>query len=320
MTAPVLLITFNRPEHTRKVLSAILSSEVKELYVFQDGMREDNVADKEKCQKVCEVIQELTTSANVNLHTFYSDKNLGCGPGPAAAISWFFENVEQGIILEDDCLPHPDFFPYCEELLEKYKEDNSVFCISGDNWQSRQIGNGSYYLVSGHHSTCGWAGWRRSFESFDYNLESLSEKEFRKIIKYYTCDLKQKQYWLEIFRMVKKNQMNNSCWDYQFYFGNWKHKRCAIAPNTNLISNIGNDLDATHSSGSVAMMNVAVGAVMPLTHTSLSYNKKVDDYHMRQLVIPYEYGWSGLKRLPYRINKSLKRLLNHDGPWVKEAK
>ena len=102
---PILLITFNRPEHTRRVLEAIMAAHPKELYVFQDGAREGNENDLRKCSEVRQVVESLTKNTDICLHTLYSDKNLGCGPGPATAITWFFDNVEQGMIFKDDCLP-----------------------------------------------------------------------------------------------------------------------------------------------------------------------------------------------------------------------
>jgi hypothetical protein len=106
---PILLITFNRPTHTRKVLEVIRAQQPKQLFVFQDGARNNNEKDTIKCAEVRKVVKELV-DWDCELKTYYSEVNLGCGPGPASAITWFFENVEQGIILEDDCIPHTDFF------------------------------------------------------------------------------------------------------------------------------------------------------------------------------------------------------------------
>ena len=114
-----------------------MAAQPKELYVFQDGAREGNENDFEKCVEVRQVVETLTNNNSVCLHTLYSDKNLGCGPGPATAITWFFNNVEQGMIFEDDCLPSPTIFGFYEELLERYKDDERISIITGTNALSR---------------------------------------------------------------------------------------------------------------------------------------------------------------------------------------
>lgn len=126
---PILLITFNRPEHTRKVLERILSQSPKDLYIFQDGPRPGNEQDLLKCQKVRDVITSLTDGTTAHISTFFSEKNLGCGPGPYAAISWFFHNVDRGIILEDDIIPHPIFFSFMDDLLNRYSDDERIGAV-----------------------------------------------------------------------------------------------------------------------------------------------------------------------------------------------
>ena len=118
LNTPVLLITFNRPDHVRRVLSVIRAMQPATLFIFQDGAREGNAVDVEKCAQVRAVVQELV-DWDCDLHTNYADRNFGCGAGPMTGIDWFFNQVEEGIVMEDDCLPHPDFFGYCEELLDR---------------------------------------------------------------------------------------------------------------------------------------------------------------------------------------------------------
>ena len=129
----ILLITFNRPEHTRRVLEAIVAAQPRDLYVFQDGARIGNENDLKKCAEVRQVVNSLTEGTNVCLHTLFSEKNLGCGPGPMTALNWFFSENEMGIVLEDDAVPHHDFFLYSEELMLKYKDDASVCAIGSMN-------------------------------------------------------------------------------------------------------------------------------------------------------------------------------------------
>lgn len=320
---PILLITFNRPDNTRRVLEAILAARPQELYVFQDGAREGNNSDVKKCAEVRQVVESMLKESETCLHTFYSEKNLGCGRGPSSAITWFFENNEQGVIFEDDCLPSPDFFYYCQELLAKYKEEPSVGFIGGSNYGYEIKGKASYCFGSGHHQTWGWASWRRAWNTFEYDLKSFHDKnEFKKVLKQYYKSIRQRDYWLDVFQKVKHDRMNDSCWDYQFYFGIWRNGMLALCPKVNLVSNVGDDADATHTSNqNNSMLNRGVGAILPLIHPDvITHNYEIDDYMMRSFIIPYNYGMSGLKMLPYRINKRIKNLFGHKGPWFKKQK
>lgn len=331
LTTPILLITFNRPDHTRWVLERILEAKPQELYVFQDGAREGNANDAAKCAEVRQIIETLwdnylshvvaeNEKQQPYLHRYYSDINLGCGPGPVTAISWFFEHVEMGIVMEDDCLAHPDFFPYCEELLIRYQKDNCIGFIGGCNYQDGQKhGNGSYYFSMGHHGTWGWASWQRVWNQFDYNLDSITEKEFAAIIRYYGRDPRFIVYWEDMFARIKKDRMNDSAWDYQFYFSCWKHHQLAIMPNVNLVSNIGDGIDATHTSGLSPMLYTMIYPILPLNHpVVVKQDCRADMYFHRTYIQSYDYGWRGLKRLPYRLNKYLKKILGHEGSWIKK--
>lgn len=317
-STPILLITFNRPYHVRNVLKEIRKQLPMQLYIFQDGAREGNTLDAERVQEVRDVIKELVDWP-CKLYTLYQEKNLGCGLGPSAAITWFFEQVEMGIILEDDCIPHPHFFSYCEELLIKYQFNTEISIVGGCNHNLPVDGDASYTFMGGHHQTWGWASWRRTWKHFDYYLSQFDEKIFRNCIKYYYRDLRQQLYWDEIYKMVKKNRMEDSCWDYQFYFSYWKNRQLAICPNVNLVTNAGCGEDATHTnSDDNVLLNVKTVGIMPLKHpTNIEYSRHIDDYMMKRYIIPYEYGISGLLRLPYLINRLIKRLLNHHGSWIK---
>jgi len=314
---PVLLITFNRAKNTRCVIDALRSVKPKNLYVFQDGCRIGNIDDIEKCSEVRSVLNEIDWVCDIK--TKFSDNNLGCGKGPSTGISWFFNNVEKGIVLEDDCIPHPDFFIYCEELLEKYKNDDRISYIGGANYQDGILrGDGSYYFSDGHHGTWGWASWKRAWNHFDYYLNGIELNQFKLIANKYFVGKRMKEYWTNIFQEVKLNRFNESCWDYQFYFNCWKNNMLAILPNKNLVSNIGDDPDAIHTQGDSAMLYRPTEGILPLKHPKKIYqDKKADFYIHKNYVQSYEFGWSGFKRLPYRLNYRLKVLINKQGSWLR---
>lgn len=270
MKTPILLITFNRPEHTRRVLTEILKAEPQSLYVCQDGARDGNENDRIKVQEVRDVIQEHTSAyaenhPNFTFSTLYSRLNLGCGPGPAAGITWFFENVEQGIIMEDDCLPHPDFFGYCEELLERYKDNPQVLFINStlyhDRWKCNASYGFSHYMVTG-----AWAAWRETWQGFDLDLLNLNAWRFRKQVLRLTKNRAEANWWYFKVKEIQQDKSKKSYWDYQMQIHLFRNNALTIHPKVNLISNIGFDAEGTHTHYDDGRGDKPVYAILPLQH------------------------------------------------------
>lgn len=267
---PILLITFNRPEHTRRVLTEILKQEPQMLYVCQDGARDGNENDRIKCQEVRDVINELTSAYAVgnkqfSLYTLYQPQNLGCGPGPQAGITWFFENVEQGIIMEDDCLPHPDFFGYCEQLLERYKDDERVQFINSTLYHDRWKCEGSYGY--GHYMVTGaWAAWRRTWQGFDLDLLGLNARKFKRQVLRLTKNRAEANWWYFKVKEIQRDKAKKSYWDYQMQIHLFKNNALTIYPKVNLISNIGFDAEGTHTTWNDGRGDKTVFPILPLEH------------------------------------------------------
>jgi hypothetical protein len=177
--------------------------------------------------------------------TLFRDSNLGCKEAVASAIDWFFENVEEGIILEDDCLPEPDFFRFCSQLLERYRDEPSVMQIAGVNFQhGRQRGADSYYFSKYPH-IWGWATWRRAWCHYDIAAtgldEFLSSSAWKQL-----CPLKEEaEYWAPLLRQVRDGHVDT--WDFQWTYAVWKNSGLTAIPQVNLIANIGFRGDATHT-------------------------------------------------------------------------
>jgi hypothetical protein len=170
LLTPVLFIIFNRPGTTQQVFDAIKQQKPKYLFVAADGPRPDKPDDKEKCKATRAIIDQVDWDCN--LKTLFRDENRGCGYGPAEAITWFFDHVEEGIILEDDCLPSPYFFKFCSVILERYKSDTRIGIISGTNPLIRWNINQKDYIFSRFGSTWGWATWRRAWMYFDHEMNN----------------------------------------------------------------------------------------------------------------------------------------------------
>ena len=279
INTPILLITFNRPDHTRKVLESIVSAEPQDLYVFQDGAREGNQNDIEKGNLVRQTIVELTKNTPIRVHTFYSDKNLGCGPGPMTGITWFFNQVEKGIVMEDDCLPHPDFYEYCQELLERYQSNPQVLFINAtlynNKWKCSASYDFSHYMVTG-----AWAGWRRTWQGFDLDLLKMNARKFRKHILQLTDNRGEANWWFSIIKEIQQDQNKKSYWDFQMQIHLFSNDALTIHPQRNLISNIGFDREGTHTLDNANNKgDRPVFPILPLTHPdSIVVDKKRDAY------------------------------------------
>lgn len=316
---PILLITFNRPNHTRQVFEAIKQQRPKQLFVFQDGARQGNAADIEKCKEVRAIFKE-PLDWECELHTNFSKVNLGCGPGPASGITWFFEQVEQGIIFEDDAVPAPDFFGYAEELLERYKNNHTIKVIGSMHLDGKNYGNVSYHFTMGNRNLCAWATWKRTWRDFDYYMKEVSIDNFKSSLNKYHTSNKEIDFWCSRLNEIHKDCLGHSSWDMQFVMSIWLKQGIGIFPNINLSTNIGFDDEGTHTiSKNNPAANLDVGNILPLVHpVNIKINRKADLNYHKLYFQPEEYGWSGIKRLPFRINKKLKRLLGIKGSWIKK--
>lgn len=304
MKSPVLLITFNRPEHTFRVLSAIRSKKPQDLYVFQDGAREDNSDDVVRCTKVRKVIDDIV-DWDCRLHTFFADKNYGCGAGPMTGISWFFSHVENGIVMEDDCLPHLDFFDYCDELLDRYKDDKQVMYISSTlyngKWKCEYSYDFSHYMITG-----AWASWARAWKGFDLDLLSLDAKKFRRHCKKILYSVVEADWWYFKLLEIQCDKEKKSYWDYQMQIHLFNSSGITIHPRVNLVSNIGFDGEGTHTLCNNGMGNLQSYGIMPLIHPTTIHVDTRRDY-----VCFAKSHSSG--RIKDTISRLYKRLLFSDG-------
>ena len=237
----VLFLIFKRLDTTKQVFEAIRKAKPPRLYIAADGPRENVEGEAEKVKAVRDYVMS-NIDWECEVKTLFREKNLGCGRAVSSAITWFFENEEMGIILEDDTLPSQSFFWFCEELLERYKNDFRVGMISGCNFQEGiKRGDADYYFSIYNH-IWGWASWASRWKNYDFFLRNIDDASF--IDELFT-DKKARKYWKNIFYKMKKLEIDT--WDYQWTFTLWRNKQLTIIPNVNLISNIGFGQDATHT-------------------------------------------------------------------------
>lgn len=242
MKTPVAFIIFKRPQTTQKVFEAIRQAKPSQLFVIADGSREDRPGEAEQCQTVRAIIEGIDWECEV--YKNYSDINLGCGKRLSSGLDWVFSQVEEAIILEDDCLPHPTFFPFCEELLQKYKYDERIASISGQNVQFGSKRTDYSYYFSHYNHVWGWATWRRAWQSFDFNMTLWSEIKQRNFLQDILRNNQSTKAWNKVLQDVYDGRLDAG-WDFKWQFTCWIYNRLSILSNTNLISNIGFGADST---------------------------------------------------------------------------
>ena len=242
MKSPILFLVFNRPETTQAVFEIIRQAKPPKLYIAADGPRKDRPGESEKCEKVRSIATAVDWECEVK--TLFREDNLGCKHGVSSGIDWFFQHEPEGIILEDDILPLPCFFDFCDELLEKYRHEN-VSMITGDNRWAQNTQTDNSYFFSCFTPIWGWATWRRSWENYDIKMTSWPEWKKQKKLKKILDEKQFLDYWTWRFDTIFNNQIDT--WDFQWTFACWANDSPCIIPASNMVKNIGYGEDATHT-------------------------------------------------------------------------
>jgi len=245
LNTAVLFLIFNRPETTKQVFEAIRSAKPSRLYIAADGPRRDRPEECEKCEECKQIVHHVDWDCEVK--TLFREQNLNCGLGPSTAISWFFEHEEEGIILEDDCLPTQSFFWFCQELLERYRDDSRIMHIGGNNFlEGWQRDHDYSYYFSHYGHIWGWATWRRAWKMYDFKLSNYDKLKKKKFFENFFFNQTEKIYRLRKFdKTIAASRVD--WWDYQWDFSRFINSGLAIIPEDNLVKNIGFGEDATHT-------------------------------------------------------------------------
>lgn len=307
LTTPVLFLIFNRPDTTQKVFNAIKQAKPKQLFAAADGPREDKEGEKEKCEQARKIIEQVDWDCEVK--TLFRDKNVGCKIAVSSAIDWFFENVKEGIILEDDCLPSQSFFWFCQELLEHYRDDARIMTISGDNFQfDRKRGDGSYYFSKYPH-IWGWATWRRAWNHYGVNMKNFEEfKEEAQINNVFNIKQQQK-YWTKIFQIVYEGKIDS--WGYQWAYSCFINNGLCVMPNVNLVSNIGFGKEASHTKDQNSILsNMKIKNIQKIIHPNFVLADQEADLLTSKLCFGNKNIFERAKNKALRIVKKLYEMEN----------
>jgi hypothetical protein len=261
LQTPVLLILFNRPEVTARVFSEIAAQRPATLFVAGDGPRD--AADVERCQEARRVVERVDWPCDVR--TNFAERNLGSGLGPTTALDWVFSQVDEAIILEDDCVPAPSFFTYAETLLHHYRDDHRVMEIGGNNYQFGQNQTPYSYYFSRYAHTHGWATWRRAWKQFDLHIARWPEYRAAGLLDTVCDDPAERRYWTYIFDRIAAGHLTSS-WDYQWMLACWAHGGLVAVPHVNLVSNHGYGPDATHTRNPSILAAMPTGELGEIRH------------------------------------------------------
>lgn len=290
----IALIIFNRPKFAEKVLERIAQAKPDILFVIGDGPRVSVVEDDALVRETRALVDRGDWARQVI--TNYSEANMGCAIRVQSGLSWVFEQVDRCIILEDDCLPDPSFFLFCEELLDRYADDRRVTHITGDSFlKDGWLGQGSYY-GSVYPFIWGWATWRRAWQHMDLKLSEWPRLKSTSWLADYLQDFGAARYWSARFDYVVRSERLDT-WDISWVFACWRMGGVAIHPNVNLVRNIGWGVESTHTKESVDVLQVETCEIkFPLRHPqTLHIERAVDNALFERIFAPRPRLWDKLQ-------------------------
>lgn len=294
METPVIIIVFNRPEPSKRVMEAVRAERPRRLFIVADGPRPGKPGEAERCAATRAIADAVDWDCDVVRD--FSAVNLGCKARVASGIGRAFESVDRAIILEDDCVPSRSFFRFCESMLDRYAEDERVMVVSGDNHLFGSADPGKSYYFSRYAHMWGWATWRRAWSLCDLGMKSWPEVRRLGLLNQYFSRPGERYYWDSLLQYVYEGNIDT--WDYQWLFSIWMNGGLSAVPRRNLVRNIGFNADATHTRGDSAYAAIAAEELdFPLDHPSIAMARSdLDEIEAR-----IRASISGT--LPYPLNR-----------------
>ena len=280
ITEPLLIIGFNRPDHLRVLIDRLRVIAPRNIYVAIDGPRPDRAGESVQVEQCRDLVKEIDWDANVR--TLFQEANLGCGLGVSTAISWFFDHESRGIILEDDIIPDPSFFPFCIELLDRYESDERVFAISGCNFVPLEgiTRPDDAYRFSQVPHIWGWATWRRSWSQHRLDISDWrSRLPLRTLFRRVHGSAPALAYWASFFSVLGRKEVDT--WDGQLVLASMISGQLTATSNQNLIENIGFDELATHTFEDRQELQPVVPMVTPTVPAPVVVDARADDWTRR---------------------------------------
>ncbi len=296
MNSPLLFLVFNRPEKTRTVFECIRRERPPRLYVAADGPRKERAGEEELCREVREIA--VAVDWPCELKTLFRSGNLGCGSAVSGAIDWFFSHEEEGIILEDDILADPSFFRFCDELLERFRDEERIMTITGDYFNRNGHGGDESYYFSRYPHMWGWATWKRAWKHYDFGMSRWPELKASGWLERKGGEYRGfAEYWTAMFDRTHTGEIDT--WDYQWFYSCWLRDGLTATPSRNLCRNIGFGEDATHTKSRSEWRSKLTLQVMefPLRHPGrLQRDVNADGWLDRNLYKPHSPLYKKIRR------------------------
>lgn len=269
----VLILFFNRPKMLSKVFEQVKIARPSKLYLFQDGARENRSDDVENVQKCREVVADIDWDCEVHIN--YQEKNNGCDPSEYLAQKWMFETEEMGIILEDDDVPSQSFFPYCKELLERYKDDQRINMVCGMN-NLEKYDSPYDYVFTTTETITGWATWKRVIDEWVDHVAFLGNEYYVEKFKDFYKDQFNVKKRIEFYR--KQNEEGIAYYESILSTNAKMNSRLNIVPCKNLISNIGNEGESTHGASSLEVLPKGIRRIFNMKTYEYEFPLKHQEY------------------------------------------
>lgn len=292
LTTPLAFFIFNRPDLTAQVFAEIRKARPSRLLIVADGPRPDHPEDVQNCADARGIVEKVDWPCHVQKN--YSRENMGCECRVASGLDWTFEEAEAAIILEDDCLPDQSFFRFCQEMLERYRDDPRIMVVGSCNFQYRKWRTPYSYYFSGFHHPWGWASWRRAWKYFDFDMTQWPQaRDAGWLVHKFSCrsllkdiwrdDGRTVRFWRNTFQQTYDNRKNT--WDYRWLFACLLNQGLTVMPDRNLVTNIGFDERGTHTRGRGCKLKLCEEPLpFPLNHPpkvacDIEADRRMQRYH-----------------------------------------
>jgi len=309
LQTPVAFFLFRRPDVTARVFAAIAAARPRTLLLVSDGPRADRAGEAELVVRTRALVERIDW--NCTVRTNFATENLGCKRRFATGLAWIFEQTEEAIVLEDDCLPDATFFHFCEELLERYRDDRRVAAISGSNFQGGRSRTTDSYYFSNYFHCWGWASWRRTWQHVDLELKDWPQFQRRGLLGEIADSPLEADYWNAIFQRQHSGQIDS--WAYPWLYSCWTQGALTILPNVNLVNNIGFGEQGAHTNSKATgiFANLSTSSIPIISHPPFVVrHRTADAFTFNHVFQGQPVGLTGaIRKAMRRVQRPVERKL-----------